>query len=148
MYWYALIFNSFEVHTGKEADQDHGLAHRVVKDLLQPHHYTGLRVYMDNFYTGVPLLRDLTSVGICACGTVRSNSKFLPTELLPKRVQLEKHEQKSAQADGLTFVVWQDTKPVCVLFNFHDPSHHGTVLRRSGREEQQQVDITCGCKSK
>ncbi|KAK3776718.1 hypothetical protein RRG08_030291 [Elysia crispata] len=63
-----------------------------------------MRVYMGNFCTGVPLLRDLE-----VCGMVRSNRKFLPADLLPKKVQLQKHEYKTAQAGHLTFSVWLDT---------------------------------------
>ena len=35
-----------------------------------------------------------------------------------------------AQKDELSFVVWQDTKPVCVLSNFHDPTAMGAVSQR------------------
>ncbi|KAK3754185.1 hypothetical protein RRG08_028152 [Elysia crispata] len=90
--------------TRREAGQEQGLAHRVVKDLVEPFHHTGMRVYMGNFCTGVPLLRDLE-----VCGMVRSNRKFLPADLLPKKVQLQKHEYKTAQAGHLTFSVWLDT---------------------------------------
>ena len=105
----------------REAGQELGLAHRVA-----PYHHTGMRIYMDNFYTGVPLLRELATLEISGCGTVCANRKFLPTELLPKRVRLDKHLHQSAQARNLTFCVWQDTKAVCVLSNFHDPFKTGT----------------------
>ncbi|KAK3797649.1 hypothetical protein RRG08_054673 [Elysia crispata] len=91
-------------YTRRETGQEQGLAHRVVKDLVEPFHHTGMRVYMGNFCTGVPLLRDLE-----VCGMVRSNRKFLPADLLPKKVQLQKHEYKTAQAGHLTFSVWLDT---------------------------------------
>ena len=46
-----------------------------------------------------------------------------------------------AQKDALSFVVWQDTKPVCILSNFHDPAAVGTVSRRvrAGGASQQVV---------
>ena len=97
----AFIPCSFQVYTGREQGQDLGLAHRVVKDLAAPYHHTNIRVYMD-FYTGVPLLRDLASLGIAACGTVRPNRKLLPSELLPKRIRREKHEFRPAQGFGKT----------------------------------------------
>ena len=76
------LFYSFQVYTGREAGQEQGLAHRVVKDLVALFHHTCMKVCMDNFYTGVPLLRDLSALGLGACGTVRSNRKFLPADLL------------------------------------------------------------------
>ena len=104
LFYTTFFFYSFQVYTGREAGQEQGLAHRVVKDLVEPFHHTGMRVYMGNFCTGVPLLRDLE-----VCGMVRSNRKFLPADLLPKKVQLQKHEYKTAQAGHLTFSVWLDT---------------------------------------
>ncbi|KAK3797436.1 hypothetical protein RRG08_010713 [Elysia crispata] len=85
-----------------------------------------MRFHMDNFYTGAPLLQELATLGIGGCGTVRANRKFLPTELLPKRVRLDKHQHQSAQAGNLT---------VCVLSNFHDPQRTGTVNQRSGQQQ-------------
>ena len=130
-----LNYHSFQVYTGREAGQE------LVKDLVAPYHHTGMRVYMDNFYTGVPLLCELATLGIGGCGTVRANRKFLPTELLPKRVRLDKHQHQSAQAENMTFCVWQDTKAVCVLSNFHDPLRTGTINRQSGRQQQHQVEV-------
>ncbi|KAK3717924.1 hypothetical protein RRG08_009351 [Elysia crispata] len=70
-----------------------------------------------------------------------ANRKFLPSELLPKKVRLEKHHHQSAQAGNLTFCVWQDTKAMSVLSNFLDPQLRGTVNRKSGRQRQQQVEV-------
>jgi len=69
-------------------------------------------------------------------GTVRTNRKGLP-----KQLKLNKHEFKVAQKDELTFCVWQDTKAVCVLSNFHDPESQGTVNRRSGMNIQRPVVV-------
>ena len=76
-----------------------------------------------------------------ACGTVCTNRKRLPKELLPKQLKLNKHEYKVAQKDELTFCVWQDTKAVCVLSNFHDPQAVGVVNRRSGLNIQRPVEV-------
>jgi hypothetical protein len=124
---------SFQVYTGKENQQEKGFSHRVVMDLCSPMFGTNLSVYMDNFYTGTDLFKDLHIRGILACGTVRANRKGLPKDLLPKQVKLKKHEFKVAQNDGLSLCVLQDTKPVLVLSNFHDPKHTGQVTRRMAK---------------
>jgi hypothetical protein len=98
-------------------------------------------IYFDKFYTGVELLQDLHTRGVMACGTVCTNRKRLPKELLPKQLKLNKHEYKVAQKDELTFCVWQDTKAVCVLSNFHDPQAVGVVNRRSGLNIQRPVEV-------
>ena len=74
----------FQVYTGKEAGQEKGLTHRVVTDLTEHLHNTYIHIYMDNFYTSVPLLEELLANGMYGCGTVRANRKGLPTRLLPK----------------------------------------------------------------
>ena len=72
-------------------------------------------------------MRDLRSFGIQACGTIRSNRKELPKDLLPGKPggKLAKHAFVVAQRDGLTFVNWMDTKNVLTLSNFHDPVARG-----------------------
>jgi hypothetical protein len=49
-------------------------------------------VYFDKFYTGVELLQDLHTREVMACGTVHTNRKGLPKELLPKQLKLNKYE--------------------------------------------------------
>ena len=132
----------FQVYTGREpGGQERGLTHRVVTDLVDHLYGQYTQVYFDNFYTSTDLLSYLKVRQMYACGTVRSNRKNLPTALLPKNVKLQKHEYKVAQKDELSYVVWQDTKPVCVLSNFHDPTAVGTVSRRvrAGGASQQVV---------
>ncbi|XP_061186542.1 piggyBac transposable element-derived protein 4-like [Saccostrea echinata] len=131
----------FQIYTGKEIDQEKGLAHTVVMDLC--HHYFGsnLCVYMDNFYTSPELLKNLHSQGIMACGAVRVNQKGLPKDLLPSKVNLQKHEFKVAQKDSLTYCVWQDTKPITVISNFHDPIHRGQVSRRASESGVVEVPL-------
>ena len=131
----------FQVYTGKEAGQEKGLTHRVVTELMEPFRNANIRVYMDNFYTSVPLYRELLMHRIYACGTVRSNRKELPTDLLPKAIKLNKHEYRVAQQNDLTFCTWMDTKPVLVLSNHHDPQQTGHVNRRTGQPQQQQVEV-------
>ena len=116
---------SFQIYTGRENGQEQGFAHRNVTDLLRPYRDTNIRVSMDNFYTGVPLLRELYNQGICAAGTIRPNRKHLPKDLLPKSSPLEKHNYRVAQAQELTFAVWMDTKAVCVMSNYHSPIRTG-----------------------
>ena len=72
---------------------------------------------------------DLHVHGVMASGTTEANRKGLPRDMLPNRVQLDKHEFKMAQKDNLTFTVWKDSKPVHILSNFHDPNHRGQVTR-------------------
>ena len=135
--------NNFQAYTGAIVGKtETGLAHRIVSDLAQPYFGSNLCVYMDNFYTSVKLLLDLQGRGVQACGTVRAGRKDLPkNKELTKAAGLTKHAFNVAQRDDLTFCVWQDTKTVMVLSNFHDPTEHGSVRRRVGGQRQTDVRV-------
>lgn len=132
---------SFQVYTGAiEGKTELNLAHRIVTDLASPYYGSHLSVYMDNFYTSVPLLVDLNVRGVQACGTVRTNRRGLPqTKELSKHSGMSRHQYRVAQQDSLTLCVWQDTKAVLVLSNHHDPMALGTVKRKV--EDQRQVEV-------
>ena len=134
---------NFQVYTGQEQRRvEHGLGYRVVMDMVVMLHRTQAQVFFDNYFTSVPLMKNLKLLGIQACGTIRANRKDLPAAVVPgkNRRPLPRHEFIVAQRDELVFVNWQDTKPVCVLSNFHDPTDRGTVSRRHGAQ-RDQVDV-------
>ena len=66
--------------------------------------------------------------------------------MLSKQGSLGKHEFKVAQKDGLTFCVWQDTKAVMVLSDYHDPTEKGSVKRRKQERNQTEV-VVAACLS-
>ncbi|XP_041346649.1 piggyBac transposable element-derived protein 4-like [Gigantopelta aegis] len=128
---------NFQIYTGKDQGvQEKGLSHRVVMDLCTPLFGSNAHVYMDNFYSGIELFHDLRVHGVFACGTIRANRKGLPIGILPKNTKLEKHQYKVAQKDDLTCCIWQDTKPVLFLSNFHSPDNTGTVSRRNNARQK------------
>ena len=102
----------FQVYTGKEGEQEKGLSHRVVTDLMERFQNKHFQFYMGNFYTGVDLLNKLWISRIYACGTISTNRKGLPVQILPRTIHLEKHEFRVAQKNELSFCHWMDTKPV------------------------------------
>ena len=98
--------SKFLVYTGRApGGQERGLIHGVVTDLVDHLYGQYTQVYFDNFYTSPDLLTYLHDWQVYACGTVRANRKNLPTAMLPKNVNLQRHEFKVAQKDELSFVV-------------------------------------------
>ena len=74
------------IYTGKEgpaASKD--LAMHVVLKLTEPYANKGYRLFVDNWYTSVPVFLELERRGILACGTVRGNRKFLPKDIVDQR---------------------------------------------------------------
>ena len=60
---------------------------------------------------------------------------------LTKQAAMKKHEFKVEQRDDLTFCIWQDTKAVMVLSNYHDPTAYGSVRRKANGQCQVEVRV-------
>ena len=87
----------FQVYTGKvESAVEHGLAYRVVFDLMKHYLDKGYHLYMDNFYTSYELFTDLLRHKTGACGTVRSNRLGFPKQLQGK-IKMQRGEAKFLQ---------------------------------------------------
>jgi len=130
--------SNFQVYTGRERRTEKGLAHRVAMDLASPYYGSHLSIFMDSFYTGVPLFEDLKARGVDACGVIRADRKGIPAR--PQQA-MEKHRYQVAQKDALSFCAWQDTKVVTVLSNYHDPSATGRVKRKRGGDAQADLTV-------
>ena len=112
---------AFQMYTGKEkkADTEKGLAHRVVTDLVVPHFsHRNHVIYMDNFFTSLPLFDDLAKSGIFACGTYRSNRVGFPKVLGDKKLvkTLKRGDSIVRYKGNTTALVWMDKKPVYGVF--------------------------------
>ena len=52
-----------------------GLGERVVLNMVDHLHDRNHEVYLDNYFTSVPLLEHLKNVYVRACGTIKANGK-------------------------------------------------------------------------
>ena len=75
------------------------------------------QLYMDRFFSGVELFRDLAKDKIFCCGTIQANRKHFPGEELKKaystgkKVTLKQGEQHFLTNDeNMSAVAWQDKK--------------------------------------
>lgn len=82
-------------------------------------------IYMDNYFTSVPLFKELYDLGYGACGTARPNTCGIPKILM----ELRNHHPKSFSW-GTLFAVpqqevlclaWQDNNLVLGLSTLHSP---------------------------
>ena len=109
-----------KIYTGKEQGvQQKDLGRRVVMDLMEKFLDKGYVLFMDNYYSSVPLFQELSSRGTLACGTVRSNRKGLPTDITnPGSGEvkgLNRGESLYRQKGAITCVGWKDRKMVYKL---------------------------------
>ncbi|XP_069802761.1 piggyBac transposable element-derived protein 4-like [Dendropsophus ebraccatus] len=93
---------------------------KIVWDLLHPLLDKGYNLYLDNWYTSVPLFKCLLAKKTVACGTVRKNQKHLPKTLIGQTLKIG--ESRAMVHDGVLCLKFRDKKDVCMLTSIHDAS--------------------------
>lgn len=134
------------IYTGKEGPtSSKDLASRVVKQLIEPYTNKGYRLYVDNWYTNVPLFLELEEKGVLACGTVRGNRKYLPKEIVNAKDQqvktLARGESLFRQCGNLVCVTWKDKKLVHLLSTLPEGPDIGQVERKVKSQGQWEKKI-------
>lgn len=130
----------FQIYVGKTDSPENNLGARVVKDLTRQLVGKYYIIFCDNFFSSLPLFKDLLSDGIYACGTIKGGRRGLPK---PSDSRKRKRGDTIAKSsyNGLSFVNWQDSKPVMLISNCYDSFEQTTASRRNKDHELQ--DIPC-----
>ncbi|XP_068098284.1 piggyBac transposable element-derived protein 4-like [Hyperolius riggenbachi] len=108
---------------------------KIVVDLLNPLLHQGYHVYLDNFYTSVPLFKFLFSVQTGTCGTVRANRKGLPPQVVNKK--LCRGESYALRSEELLALKFHDKREVMMLSTIHTEA---TVLATSRTEQRTKPE--------
>ena len=132
-----------DVYTGKKEDagrrSELGLGGDVVTSLLsnvkEPNH----KVTFDNFFSSIPLLEDLQTKKILACGTIRANRKGLPKLIEDKKMKRGDFDYRSTPY-GISVYKWMDSKPVHFISNYH-----GDTLTTVERKKYDGSRVTVQC---
>ena len=82
------------------------------------------------------MLLQLKKKKLAATGTIRTNRKILPKELL-QIDKLKRGEYKFFSANEISIVKLRDKKPVFVASNFYDPRETDTVTKREKNVSKQ-----------
>ena len=132
----------FQIYAGKEGEAGEvGLGGRVIMDLTCEIVNRNHVLFVDNFFTSIPLAQQLENAGIFLCGTIRQNRKGFPAEL-KEFTKMERGQFHTKQVDGkLTATVWQDTKLVSFLSNISPPKADTTLARK--QRDGSVKNITC-----
>lgn len=130
----------FQIYTGKVDTVSQNLGGRVVMDLTNTLQGKFHRIYFDNFFSSVPLMEDLLETGRYACGTTRSNRKFLPT-VLSDNVMKRGDVDFSTRSDGVSCTKWKDKRAITFLSNHHDAAEMGTIERKE--KDGTKIMIQC-----
>ncbi|XP_023019185.2 piggyBac transposable element-derived protein 4 [Leptinotarsa decemlineata] len=132
--------SQFQVYTGKYDGVQESLGSRVVKDLTRPLVGKYHKVYFDNFFTTIPLLRDLLKENIYACGTIRKNRKEEPKDITNNKDKMLRGTSLwKISKEGIFYLKWMDNKPVLFSSNYHGPDDVQTVSRKQKDGSSQNI---------
>ena len=98
--------------------------------------HLAFNLYLDNYYTSLPLLSSLRKKGVGACGTARTSSKMFPPELVVpknKSSQLGYHERAGMVVDEVAIMLWMDNAPVSMMTTIHQLKGRGSEVQKERR---------------
>ena len=115
----------FNVYLGKENNdgnpQDHTPASEaIVQRLMEPYLRQGYHLFIDNYYTLLPLLNHLYVDGTRCVGTMRSNRG--PAELRSAKAwakRVARGDMRYVRVNEVAVIQWKDKKPVTLASTLH-----------------------------
>ncbi|XP_068122164.1 piggyBac transposable element-derived protein 4-like [Hyperolius riggenbachi] len=129
---------AFRVYEGKDSQLDPpgcppymGTNDKVVWDLIHPLLNKGYNLYLDNYYTSIPLFKHLARENTPACGTIRSNRKGFPQSLVNKR--LKPDESEGLRSEEMLALKYRGKRDVYMLSTIHTPE---SITPRTGAQEK------------
>jgi hypothetical protein len=122
-YTYTFLPTS-RIHQNEEVQKVDGITYTgsVVLYLAHqlPYWKKTFNLFMDNFFSSIPLFSYLRAKNIGACGTVRSNSRKFPKELkVSKTVKMAWNSRSGIVVDDVLAILWMDNGPVTMLTTIH-----------------------------
>ena len=132
------------VHQSEEVARVDGITYTgsvVLHLALQlPYKRNLFNVFMDNYFSSIPLFAWLRKNNIGACGTIRTASRGFPIELkVPKRVKLEWNFQSGkvvGEDKDVLAALWMDNGPVTMLTTIHSLGEDWQITKNRRRPRQ------------
>ena len=90
----------------------------------------GYHLYIDNWYTSIPLLQYLRDNDTLACGTIRKNRKGFPDAVSKAKLN-QRGEPIAYRSDALLALKFKDTREVHILTTIHDERMQNVRNRRN-----------------
>jgi hypothetical protein len=108
------------------------LAHQL------PYRRKTFNIFMDNYFSSIPLFSYLRGKNIGACGTVRANSKKFPKELkIPKTAKMEWNFRSAVEIDKVLAILWIDNGPVTLLSTIHGLKEASWYVEKNRRRPRK-----------
>ena len=86
-----------------------------------PFKQQAFNIYMDNYFSSIPLFQYLRMKGIGACGTTRTNSSRFPKDLkIGKDVKFDWNTRSGVIIDNVLAMLWIDNGAVTMLTTIYE----------------------------
>lgn len=136
----------FDLYIGK-ANEKHplGLGADVLLHLISPFAHQGYQLFVDNFYTSVPLFKELLKVGVVATGTMHVSRKETPHSMLELKSALDRREVPRGVVGyyirelPLVYVCWRDKRALSSAFLGHSGTHVTRRIEEIGCDRKYHV---------
>ena len=122
------VYN-FDIYSGKSMERQVPLGEHVVWSLTRELSMKFHHIYFDNFFTFPFLVEKLLEDGIYCTGTLRSNRRGVPAELI-RNIKMNRGDAKFLAIDSMSIVKWMDRKPVLMMSNIADPRTMTNITRK------------------
>ena len=110
---------NFEIYSGKThfRNEEESLPRHIVKKLCAPYKGKGHLIYMDRYFTIIPLFLDLKDMKIGATGTVSLHRKGIPKDLIKDSKEIPKNHTNVLETPSLTLIQWKDNTRIVNLLS-------------------------------
>lgn len=121
-----------KIYAGKEATVGQRVSTKVVMEIAEDYLDLGRTMYTDNWYSSYDLASELLNRSTNLVGTLRSNRKNNPKEVVNKK--LKKGEVIAKQCNkGITVLKWKDKREVLMISTKHSDAQ-STIINKRGKE--------------
>nr|XP_022913143.1 piggyBac transposable element-derived protein 4-like [Onthophagus taurus] len=120
----------FKIYCGKEQTEGGGVPTNVVLNLMKDLLHKGRTLCTDNYYTSVTLAHELLRRETHLIGTLRTNRKFNPKNVITKKLKLGETIAEESNS-GIVVQKWKDKRDVLTLSTKYT-DEMVTVQRRRG----------------
>ena len=123
---------SFDIATGESRT-----VYNIVLDLMQNYLGKGHELYVDRYYTSIPLFRELYAKQTLAVGTCQINRRGMPKTFLMQNIS--RGAVVACRQGPILALRWRDKRDVIVLSTKHTPAMTTVSIRtRGGRVSKEK----------
>ena len=129
-------------YTGKRPDTAFGKTTQTVLDVSDNFLRLGHRIYVDNYYMSLELVKALYDRDTLCCGIVNANRVGLPPDVKKTCLavkHLKRGDSLKRMRDGTRAVTWMDTRVVNLLTNVPGCLGDADVRRRDKKTSAEMI---------